>query len=202
LAPDAVPVQNISQVVAQSVQPMLDRMKASRRDSELCRQILLTLRFLLPGGRRGRRHVRLESRPFYRDALWLAANVAKAEGTELPAELVTAVGDTPADAATDEELPAELLVDADGEGGRDRRGRRDRRDRGRHGEPANNVTHHEPALATEHVPHREERGTAVWEPGPRVRTPIPSLDEVRPLARNRPAFLGTGAFGRWAARAE
>ena len=59
LSPDAVPVHNMAKVVADSAQPVLDRLKASRRDSELCRQILLTLRYLLPSNRPVRQRARL-----------------------------------------------------------------------------------------------------------------------------------------------
>jgi len=105
LSPDAVPVQNMAKVVADSVQPVLDRLKASRRDSELCRQILLTLRYLLPSNRPARQRARLANRPFYQDAAWLGAIVAKAEGLEPPAMADAPTAEAPAEAAAlDEEL--------------------------------------------------------------------------------------------------
>jgi len=205
LAPDAVPTHNIAQVVSGSVQPMLERLKASRRDSEVCRQILLTLRYLLPGSRR--RHPRLGNRPFYQEALWLAAVVARAEDVVLPAELspvagaAPPAGDAPGEAAAaEEELPAELLVDVEGEPGRDRRARYPRRERNGRGVAA--VPTIQAGAAASELPLRDEKPSS-WEPGPRVRTPIPDLDQLGRAAGSRPAFLGVGTFSsRWALRIE
>jgi poly(A) polymerase len=195
LSPDAAPMQNMAKVVADSVQPVLDRLKASRRDSELCRQILLTLRYLLPSKRSTRQRARLANRPFYQDAAWLAAIVAKAEGFE-PAEAMEATAvDTTADgAAPEEELPPELLVDVDDSG----RGRRDRQ-RGRTARPET------PVAASPPLPVREPRseGVAAWQAGPPVRTPIPNLEDLGLLPLPGPAFLGRGGFGgRWAVRSD
>jgi len=195
LSPDAVPMQNMAKIVADSVQPVLDRLKASRRDSELSRQILLTLRYLLPSKRPTRQRARLANRPFYQDAAWLAAIVAKAEGFE-PAEAMdaTAVETTADGSAPDEELPPELLVDVDDSG----RGRRDRQ-RGRNARPET------PAVTSTPLPVRELRSevSAAWQPGPLVRTPIPNLEDLGPLPLPGPAFLGRGGFGgRWAVRSD
>jgi poly(A) polymerase len=196
LSPDAVPAQNIAKVVADSVQPVLDRLKASRRDSELCRQILLTLRYLLPSSRPTRQRARLASRPFYQDAAWLAAIVAKAEGLESPVAIdATAIDATADGAAPDEELPPELMVDVDSDYGR---GRRDRQ-RGRNSRPET------PASTSKTAPVREPRSElgAAWQPGPRVRTPIPNLEDLGLLPLPGPAFLGRGGFGgRWAVRSD
>jgi poly(A) polymerase len=194
LAPDAPSTPNISGVVAQSVQPILERLKASRRDSELCRQILLALRYLLPGSRARRQQERLANRPFYKDTAWLAAIVARAEGAELPAGLEADSPETSTDASeTDEDLPAELLVDVDGDGGRDRRDRRGQRERGRSAGGAQENG------GSKVLPVRESPARG-WEPGSRVRTPIPDLAELGPLPAFRPAFLGRGDFGsRWGA---
>ena len=196
LSPDAAPMKNMAQVVADSVQPVLDRLKASRRDSELCRQILLTLRYLLPSKRPGRQRARLANRPFYADAAWLSAIVAKAEGFEPPTLADTTAIEAPAEGtAPDEELPPELLVDVDGAAGR---GRRDRQ-RGRRPEA--------PAPTSAPIPMpartlRDEVGLP-WQPGPRIRTPIPNLDDLGFLPLPKPAFLGQGGFGsRWGIRAE
>jgi poly(A) polymerase len=196
LSPDAVPVHNMAKVVADSAQPVLDRLKASRRDSELCRQILLTLRYLLPSNRPVRQRARLANRPFYQDAAWLGAIVARAEGFEPPDVVDAPAAETPADsAALDEELPPELLVDVDGDSGR---GRRDRQ-RGRGARPES------PAATSAPTPAREPRGEtgSSWQPGPLVRTPIPNLEDLGLLPLPGPVFLGRGSFGsRWAARSD
>src|SRR5450432_700418 len=56
LDPDSNGVGDIGQLVAQAIAPALERLRPSRRDSELSRQILLALRYLLPAkGPRRRR---------------------------------------------------------------------------------------------------------------------------------------------------
>jgi len=197
LAPDAQPGQNISQLVTQSVQPILERLKSSRRDSELCRQILLALRYLLPSSKPRRQHSRLADRPFYRDAAWLAAIVARAEGVEPAATSDAPAADDAADSLPEDELPAELLVDVDGPSGRGRRDRRGQRGRGAQTD----------SIAPAGAPAREQASRAGnldgWQPGPRVRTPIPDLADLGPLPSPGPAFLGRGTFGgRWATRAD
>jgi poly(A) polymerase len=201
LSPDAAPMQNMAKVVADSVQPVLDRLKASRRDSELCRQILLTLRYLLPSTRPMRQRARLANRPFYQDAAWLAAIVARAEGFEPPEAATAPVAETTAEgAALDAELPAELLADADGDYGRGRRDRqRGRNPRPEAPAPTSTTTTSAPPSSRE---PRGEAGSA-WQPGPRVRTPIPNLEDLGLLPLPGPAFLGRGGFGsRWAARSD
>ena len=197
LSPDAVPMQNMAKVVADSVQPVLERLKSSRRDTELCRQILLTLRYLLPSGRPTRQRARLANRPFYQDAAWLAAIVARAEGLEPPVVLDATMVQEPTDGATPEEdLPPELLVDVDSDSGR---GRRDRQ-RGRN---ARLDTPPVPTSAPSPVREPRVEMGAAWQPGPRVRTPIPSLEDLGFLPLPGPAFLGRGGFGgRWAARSD
>jgi poly(A) polymerase len=204
LSPDGQPTQNIAQIVGQSVEPILARLKASRRDSELCRQILLTLRYLLPANPPRRRPSRLSGRPFYQDAVWLAAIVARAEGWTLPEDLAATAGAL-TDVASDEELPPELMVDVDGSyrDRRDRRGRPDRQDErnnGRQDRPSQNDGR--PAVVGQpDRPVREDR-TAPWSAAAR-RTPIPDLADLGPLPDPRPPFLGNGTFGgRWAVRAD
>lgn len=200
LSPEAVPVQNMAKVVADSVQPVLDRLKASRRDSELCRQILLTLRYLLPSSRPARQRARLANRPFYQDAAWLGAIVARAEGFEPPDVVAAPAVETPADGdALDEELPPELLVDFDSDSGR---GRRDRQ-RGRSPRPESPAT--TSIVTSAPAPVREPRGEvgSGWQPGPAIRTPIPNLEVLGFLPLPGPAFLGRGGFGgRWATRSD
>jgi len=198
LEPDAQPAQNISQLVALSVQPILERLKASRRDSELCRQILLALRYLLPASRPRRSHQRLVSRPFYQDAVWLGAIVARAEGME-PRATADAASAELADAApAEEELPPELLVDVDSPPARERYGRRGRG--GRSESPATVIA---PLAAPAHEQALLSEVSTDWQPGPAVRTPIPSLADLGLLPLPGPAFLGRGTFGgRWAARVD
>jgi poly(A) polymerase len=198
LSPDAKTEQAIAPIVAQSVQPILERLKASRRDSELCRQILLALRFLLPSSRPRRHHQRLASRPFYPDAVWLAAIVARAEGSESPVALDDSAAQTAESASPEEELPPELLVDVDGPAGRDRRDRRGPRGQDGRGESATAPPLTPPGQ--DYLPPMESQRE--WQPGPLIRTPIPELGHLAvPLPG--PAFLGRGTFGgRWAIRAD
>jgi poly(A) polymerase len=189
LAPDAAPAQNMVKVVAESVQPFFDRLKVSRRDADLCRQILLALRYLLPGSRARRQRASLAHRPFFQDALWLANIVAKAEGAEpIVLDEAAPVEATP-DAGAEEELPPELLVDVEDNG------RRRDRHRGRGPRPEPTSSNHPPAAP---LPDTRRDSGPVWQAGPRVRTPIPNLDDLGPLPLPRPAFLGRGMFGRWA----
>ena len=205
LSPDAEPMQNMAKVVSDSVQPVLERLKASRRDSELCKQILLTLRYLLPSNRPARQRARLANRPFYQDAAWLAGVVARAEGFEPPETLEPTASDAPVEGAVgDEDLPPELMIDVDSDSGR---GRRDRqRGRGyRQDAPESAKVASPPALASQASSVREVRseGSSAWQPGPRVRTPIPNLDDLGVLPLPGPAFLGRGGFGgRWAVRSD
>ena len=176
---------SLTQIVGQSVEPILARLKASRRDSEVCRQILLTLRYLLPTYPSKRRPSRLAGRPFYQEAVWLAAIVARAEGWALP-EGLAATSDVSADASVaEEELPPELLVDVDGDGGRDRR---DRNGRGGRKNWQRNDSQAAASAPAPERPMREEK-TPPWTPGPAVRTAIPDLDELGPIPVPRPSFL-------------
>jgi len=205
LDPKAAPTANIGQVIADSIAPILDRLKASRRDSEVCRQILMALRYLLPCSTRRRQH-RLEGRPFFPDALWLAQVVAKAEGTNIEPEATqeAAAPEAPIEGAlpvVEEEIPAELLVDAEPEMGRRGRGYRDRQPRTEtRPETARVETRPEPAP----VPAVASEPSKIWEVGkPRPRTEIPAMEWLVPPSDFRPIFLGNGTFGgRWAARAD
>jgi hypothetical protein len=131
----------------------------------------------------------LAQRPFFQDALWLANIVARAEGAPPVVRDEAAPAEATADAgSTEEEVPPELLVDAEDNGRR-----RDRyRGRGPRPEPAPSTP---PAAPT---PDTRRESAPTWQAGPRVRTPIPNLDDLGPLPLPRPAFLGRGSFGRWA----
>lgn len=203
LSPGGASAQHIGQVVAQAAQPILERLKASRRDSDLCRQILLTARYLLPGSRPQRHQARLESRPFYQDALWLSAIVAQAEGFAPSA--AGAVSETPsADAGSaEDELPPELLVELDADQGRNRRDRFGRRDRGRQPHTTTQPATQTAPNGRGARPPTPAETSRPWQPKSSIRTPIPSLDDLVLSSLDRPAFLGRGVFGgRWAARGD
>lgn len=65
--------------VVEALQPIVERLRASRRDAEQARQLLLALRQLLPS-RGPRRRPRLHDRDLADEALLLAQIVADAEG--------------------------------------------------------------------------------------------------------------------------
>jgi poly(A) polymerase len=192
LDPDSTGVRDVGPIVAQGIAPIMERLKASRRDAELTRQMLLALRYVLPSQRPNRRRPRLAGRDFLDDALRLAELVSDAEaidataagrpivnlevGPEGEASPAPSLGFEAGAAASpsDDDLPPELesMLDRD----RDRRHRNRARDDGR----------------------RPERG----QPAP----PLPVLPAAASLASlraalpprlgpERPAFFGTGAFG-------
>ncbi|HXU61468.1 MAG TPA: polynucleotide adenylyltransferase PcnB [Polyangia bacterium] len=201
LDPDTNGVRDIGQLVAQSLLPPLERLRPSRRDSELARQILLALRFTLPSRRGRRRRGDMEGREFYSEALRLAEMVAETEAAEpsLAGRPIltpgTTLADMPAEPPADEIDPvAAELLESDRRFGRDRD--RDRRPHG--GAP------------------RQQNGSPNGSPngsGPRPSAPpsAPPMDlgslaaAARALvtADLRPAFLGSGGFGGpWAARGD
>ena len=201
LDPDSNGVRDIGQLVAQSIAPALDRLRPSRRDSELARQILLALRYILPS-KRPRRRPRLSHRDFFDDALRLAEIVSDAEGLDatLAGRPIITEGTTAPEgaAAASDELDEEMLApeldsldtDRRHRGGRDRGGRgRGGGERGERGDgrPAHPPQHHRPSLAPATM------ATDLGSLASAVRTLItPDL---------RPAFLGNGAFGGpWAQR--
>jgi poly(A) polymerase len=191
LHPDTAVFPNPGQLVLQSAQSIVEQLKASRRDAELSRQILLATRYLFPSSQRKRHH--LNDREYYQDALRLVEIVTDAEnsnpalvGRPLPAPEGSPV------AAAEEALPEDLQVSE--RAGR-RRGRRDRR-------PAQPSVAGQTGQPPTAAPSREAP-SPVLVPDFRhpTLTPIPSLSESP--ASLRPAFLGTGPFGsRWGARAE
>jgi poly(A) polymerase len=192
-------VRDVGHLIAQSIAPALERLRPSRRDSELARQILLALRFLLPGAHPGHRQ-KLRGREYYDDALRLCEIVSDAEGLEpvlalQPGEGVEAVAEgAEGELALDEgALPPEL-ESLDGDGGRRRR--RGRRGAGRLRETPEGHAHApEPPRARGPLP-------------PPVAVPVDLnglLAATRSLtsSSSRPVFLGSGAFGGpWSSRAE
>ena len=82
LDPDSTGVGDIGQLVSQSIQPVLERLRASRRDGELARQILLAIRYILPSKNPRRKRPRLAGREFFDEALRLCEIVSDAESLD------------------------------------------------------------------------------------------------------------------------
>jgi poly(A) polymerase len=192
--------RDIGQLVSLSSQPIVERLKASRRDAELARQILLAMRYLFPSSNPSRRRPRLSGREFLDDALRLHEIVTDAEtqDSSLAGHAILAEGEVPGAAPVDEELPPELQApDPSERHGRFRHGRRGREER--HDRPPRVEVDRE--RPDRERPDRERPAREPWaEPPAKLvggKTPIPDLARlpVRPVAR--PAFLGTGIFGRW-----
>jgi len=183
LDPDSNGVRDIGLMVTQSLGPAMERLRPSRRDSELARQILLALRYLLSSRRPRRSRRDLEGREFYSEAIRLAEIVAEAEAADptLASRPILAPGTTLADApaeppADEVDTVAMELLESDRRFARDR----DRRPHG--GAP---------------------------RPAPAPSAPPMDLGSLAAAARSllttelRPAFLGSGSFGGpWAARAD
>ncbi|HMF42514.1 MAG TPA: polynucleotide adenylyltransferase PcnB [Polyangia bacterium] len=183
LDPDTNGVRDIGQLVSQVFAQALDRLRPSRRDTEITRNILLALRYILVS-KSGRKRGRPPSREFLDEALRLAEIVSDAETAEanLAGRPIIAEGTPPVS-----EVELEEIVDAaetiapepprfrgGGHGGH-----------GGHG-------------------HGGGRGGPAPLP-PAIPTDLGSLAAaarslVAPL---RPTFLGTGAFGGpWSSRAD
>ena len=95
LDPDSTGVRDVGPIVAEGIAPLVERLKASRRDAELARQMLLALRYVLPSQRPNRRRPRLAGRDFLDDALRLAELVSDAEGADatVAGRPIASVGD-------------------------------------------------------------------------------------------------------------
>ncbi|MES1165746.1 MAG: polynucleotide adenylyltransferase PcnB [Verrucomicrobiota bacterium] len=210
LDPDSTGVRDVGSIVAQAITPLMERLKASRRDAELTRQMLLALRYVLPSQRPNRRRPRLAGRDFLDDALRLAELVSDAEAAEptLAGRPIVDVGadslrDAVSDATTataadggaeDDALPPELESTLD----RDR----DRRRRGRGGRSE--------ARRPDWVPPAGPQSAAPTPASPPASAakPFTSLANLRaalppPLRSDRPAFLGSGTFGGpWASASD
>jgi poly(A) polymerase len=193
LDPDSSGVRDVGQLVAQAIAPALERLRPSRRDSELARQILLALRYILPSKSPRRRQARLAGREFFDDALRLAEIVSDAESLDatLAGQPIVAEGTNVGDAALgdaggDEELAApelDSLLD----------GRRPRRDRG---------PYRGPDRGAERGPDRgQDRRPAPTSGAPRLPALSTDLTALASAVRGliapdlRPAFLGLGSFG-------
>jgi poly(A) polymerase len=191
LDPDTNAITDRGQLVSQTFMHAFERLRPSRRDSEIARQILLALRGILPA-RSGRRRQKTHSREFVDEALRLAEVVSQAESADpsLAGRPIIAEGTPP---VSDAELEAEA---------EDLAGLSEPvspepihpRDHGRHG-----------GYGRGHGRGRGDRppGPA---PGP---APIPTdLGSLAAAARSlvaplRPTFLGNGAFGGpWSSRTD
>ena len=219
LDPDSTGVRDVGPVVAQAISPIMERLKASRRDAELTRQMLLALRYVLPSKRPNRRRPRLAGRDFLDDALRLAELLSDAEsvdaavagrpilemvdvGLEHNAAGVSTDGLTVAPAGADgfaeDELPPELESTLDRD--RDRRRRRGRGDSRRPDEPRTPDVRRLEEARVPDEPRRSDYSPPARAPAV-IRTPVTiSLSALRaalppPLFSDRPTFLGTGTFG-------
>ncbi len=202
-------MRDIGQVVAQGIAPALERLKASRRDAELARQVLLAIRYILPSKQARRKRPHLAGREFFDDALRLAEIISDAEtaAPELGGRPIIGEG---GDATT--------LADAGGEGEGDDlapelepldnfdRGRRRRRGRGGDDRPRSGDDR--PRGGDDRPRGVPGERPSVVAATPRYLPPAAEgldslLAAARSLARpsGRPAFLGTGAFGGpWSTR--
>jgi poly(A) polymerase len=194
--PNTRGIRDRGHLITQSIAPALERLRPSRRDSELARQILLLQRDLLPGSPPKKRQEH-RGREAYEDALRLAELVADAERLEPALAVERPAG---AEAVPEAEMGPELesggltaeLDSLDLESGRRRR--RGRRGQGRLREQA----------------PQESRGAAPSRAPLPPPPPVPvDLNGLLALTRSlasrssRPAFLGSGAFGGpWSSRAE
>ncbi|HVR62590.1 MAG TPA: polynucleotide adenylyltransferase PcnB [Polyangia bacterium] len=201
LDPDSSGVRDIGQLVAQGIAPALERLKASRRDAELARQILLAIRYILPSKQPRRKRPPLAGREFFDDALRLAEIVSDAEslapelgGRPIIAEGADASAAVIADGDSGDELAPELEPLDGFERGRRRR-------RGRGGEDRVR------GLPGGERPRANAAGPGFAPPRPAPSTTIEGLEALLTATRalsqpaRRPVFLGTGAFGGpWSAR--
>ena len=161
LHPDTNSIRDIGHLVLQAIAPILEQVRASRRDSELARQILLAMRYIFPSSNAGRRRPRFAGREFLDDALRLHEIVSDAEALEPDA------GRPPA--------------------ARRGRGRRPSRPRPRSGWPA---SWRPPASSSAGAaPHRERESASRRPslPSPRGARPPVAPPSPRPPADARPS---------------
>jgi len=208
LDPDSTGIGDVGRTVAQAIAPLIERLKASRRDAELTRQMLLALRYVLPSQRPNRRRPRLAGRDFLDDALRLAELVSDAESQDLAIAGRPIAGSGPPAPSeggdetplSDEELAPELAP-IDTRGGR-WRGRRER-ERERRAGSGGGGREPQPGGAAPAAPTPARVGPAPLSAPP--SQPLASLMAavLPPLQPERPRFLGTGGFGGpWAQRAD
>jgi poly(A) polymerase len=206
-------VRDVGQLIAQSIAPALERLRPSRRDNELARQILLALRYLLPAGN-PRQKQDLRRREFYEDAARLCEIVTDAEGLEpaLAVNIVAAEGPDAAAASAGEvnvdvddgALPPELDEFENDAGRRRRRGRRGQN---RLREAPSEGRAEGPATRAASTPSSSSSRGRAPAPAP-AAIPV-DLNSLLAITRSlssepeRPAFLGGGGFGGpWSSRGE
>jgi poly(A) polymerase len=190
LDPDTNGVSDRGNLVSQVFTTAFERLRPSRRDSEIARQILLGLRGTLPS-KSGRRRQKQHSREFVDEQLRLAEIVSQAEATDasIVGRPIIAEGTPPASEVELDEL-VEVAETIAPEPFRHRDRDRDR-DRGRHDRGG-------------------QGGRGGGPPGPAFTSPpIPTdLGSLAAAARSlvapvRPTFLGNGAFGGpWSSRTD
>ena len=193
LDPDTNGVPDRGHLVSQTFTTAFEKLRPSRRDNEIARQILLALRGILPA-KSGRRRQRQHSREFVDEALRLAEIVSQAEaadptlaGRPIIAEGTPPVSDAELEAEVDEIAGASDVVAPEPFRHRDRDRDRDRTGR-----------------------HRGYGGGRNGPPPDRLPPPPPPMDlgALGAAARSltspvRPTFLGTGAFGGpWGSRTD
>jgi poly(A) polymerase len=204
LDPDSTGVGDIGQMVAQSIQPVLERLRASRRDGELARQILLAIRYILPSQNPRRKRPRLAGREFFDEALRLCEIISDAESRDpsLLGQPLAGEGDgAPVDeaAATGDDESAPELEPVDGYDRSGRRRRRGGRGPARGDEPRPPVRREgerAPAPATL-SPARGGASVGVSfgaDPAPTLDGLLGATALLLRPAKKAP-FLGTGAFG-------
>ena len=216
LDPDSNGVRDVGHLVARSSAPALERLRPSRRDSELCRQILLAIRDLLPA-KHPRRKPRHLSSEFRAEAVRLCEIIVDAEtadptlagrpfiveGEEAAA---VALAEDAAEAAAGQELDGESSSLAGGDGRRRRR--RGRRGPGRPGEGPSDGRNGALSDGRQNAPSEGRHGRPAAAPTTAPVAPVDLnglLAATRSLASpsSRPGFLGSGAFGGpWSSRGE
>jgi poly(A) polymerase len=205
LDPDSTGVGDIGQLVGQSIQPVLERVRASRRDGELARQILLAIRYILPSKNPRRKRPRLAGREFFDEALRLCEIISDAESQDpaLAGQPIAGEGGPALDeaGAADEESAPELEpVDGYDRSSRRRRGRGGRGAQDREGpREGARLGAREGARPEGRPPERrEERAPVVVAGAAETAATLDSLLGATALLlrpSKKAAFLGTGAFG-------
>jgi poly(A) polymerase len=192
LHPDTNTISNIGVYVSEAIAAPVEQIKASRRESDLARRILLAMRFMLPeAGGAGRRRPRFADAEAREAAVRLAEIVADAEAVDpdIVGRPLLAEGQAPAlTAEAEEKLVRELETPSEF----------DRRRGGGGGGGGGGAREGGPPRGREPQPVRA-RELVSNGPAPRgIRTPIPDVAALRTSAEARLSFLGTGAFGgRW-----
>jgi len=186
LDPDTNGVPDRGHLVTQAFTTAFEKLRPSRRDSEIARQILLALRGILPA-KSGRRRQRQHSREFVDEALRLAEIVSQAESVDasLAGRPIIAEGTPPVSEAELEAEVDEIAGTAD-------------------------VVAPEPFRQRDHGRRGGYGGGRGGPPPDRIPQPPPPMDLGTLAAATRsltlparPTFLGNGAFGGpWSSRTD